>query len=171
MRFLFLLPLFFLFTGCGNRSNATSELWLNGYNHAILLPAKDDRVGIGSVIEEAFKSRGFTVTVSRGERIKLDHEAALSTLVVSFATVPGSLSSQRVDIFCRDYNKGLVLSDGQRDRCSLTASLYGEKPAAPVAEYVTEWIDDHRDQYDANAVLLRPSWWTNVERNMGADRQ
>jgi len=145
---------------------------LNGYDHAILLPAKDDSAGLGLVIAEAFRSRGFNVTVSGGERIKLEHEPGLSTLVVSYAVVRGGFSAQRVDIFCRDYNKGLVLSDQPRDRCSLTASMYGEKPAAPVADYVTEWIDDHRDQYDANAVLLRPSWWTNVERNTGngADR-
>jgi hypothetical protein len=168
MRLVSLLFVTILLCGCNRPpSVGTSNMWLNGYNRVIILPSSGDSLGIHKAIASAFAEHGFDVVVSTGERAETDHKTGLHTVVVSYG------DSQRVgggvDVYCRDYTRGLMLTDHARDPRSYWMQINVSDPAGKAKEYTTEWIDDYRTTFDANAVLLRPAWWTNVERNTGSE--
>lgn len=141
-------------------------MWLNGYNRVIILPSSGDSLGVHRAIAAAFSEHGFEVIVSTGERAETDHKTGLNTMVISYG------DSQRgggiIDVFCRDYTRGLLLTDRARDPRSYWMQINVSEPSAKAKEYTTEWIEDYRTTFDANAVLLRPSWWTNERRDAPA---
>jgi hypothetical protein len=160
------LALIFL-CSCGREAVSVggSERWLNGYNNAIVLPSTGDAAGVYRGIEAAFTGAGFSVTISNGDKAQLDHDSGLRTLVVSYED--SKRISGGINVFCRDFTRGLILARSDRDVSSYWLRARVGTAVDDAKDYTKEWIEEYRTTFDPNAVLLRPAWWTNVKRETG----